>query len=206
MPFANQVAAGKQLVRRVLQSAGFVAGVTGWQLQRNGDAEFNDLTARGTIIGATIENSATDPKTSINPDGSITITNAAGGVIFDLAANGVMTWSDPAGNPLVRINPGTATIIVENTSQLRFPTNAAFENQVANLTSDVVGSPPADFAQTVISGPSTTTAGAHDWVQIQLNSAAADNSSSANMEFIYVDTGGTPHLFAHMDSTGFHIP
>jgi hypothetical protein len=56
MPFANQVAAGKQLTRQVLQSAGFLPSVAGWMISRGGDAEFNNVIVRGQIIAVTTIN------------------------------------------------------------------------------------------------------------------------------------------------------
>jgi hypothetical protein len=51
MPFSNPVMAGKQLVRNVMQSLNFVANVSGWQIARDGDAQFNDVTLTGTFNG-----------------------------------------------------------------------------------------------------------------------------------------------------------
>lgn len=49
MPFSNPIVAGNTLVRDAIQSEGFVTGVTGWSIQRNGNAEFNDVAIRGTV-------------------------------------------------------------------------------------------------------------------------------------------------------------
>jgi len=50
MPFSNPIVAGSTLVRPAIQSPDYVAGVSGWAIKRDGTAEFNDVTVRGTIV------------------------------------------------------------------------------------------------------------------------------------------------------------
>lgn len=54
MTFNNSILSGETLVRDSIQSEGFVSGSTGWSIQRDGDAEFNDVVVRGelTVSGA----------------------------------------------------------------------------------------------------------------------------------------------------------
>lgn len=54
MPFADPLVAATTLVRDAIRSEGYVAGSSGWIIERDGDAEFNDVTVRGTIAGSTI--------------------------------------------------------------------------------------------------------------------------------------------------------
>lgn len=49
MTFTNSILAGTTLVRESISSEGFVSGSTGWEIQRDGDAEFNGATFRGTV-------------------------------------------------------------------------------------------------------------------------------------------------------------
>lgn len=51
--FAHDIASGQgNLIVTALQSPNFLTGVRGWQIAKNGDAEFNDITIRGSeIIG-----------------------------------------------------------------------------------------------------------------------------------------------------------
>lgn len=49
MSFRNPIVAGVVLVRAAIQSANFLAGVSGWRILRNGDAEFNSVTLRGAL-------------------------------------------------------------------------------------------------------------------------------------------------------------
>ncbi|MBO2460964.1 hypothetical protein [Actinomadura violacea] len=48
--FNNPVVGGNDtLVREAIQSDGFQSGVSGWRIERSGDAEFNDVVVRGTV-------------------------------------------------------------------------------------------------------------------------------------------------------------
>lgn len=50
MPFNNDIAGGNgQLVRNWIQSVNYVAGSSGWRISKNGNAEFNNGTFRGSI-------------------------------------------------------------------------------------------------------------------------------------------------------------
>lgn len=67
----------------------------------------------GTVVtGATLQNSSTNPRTSINPDGSFTITNSSGAVIFKIDATGTMFWYNSTGALLLmELQPGGNTLI-----------------------------------------------------------------------------------------------
>lgn len=64
-----------------------------------------------TLTGSTIQNSTTNPKTSINPDGSITITNAAGVAVFKIGPDGTIFWFSSTGNLLMSLAPGGTQLI-----------------------------------------------------------------------------------------------
>jgi hypothetical protein len=49
MAFRNPILAGSTLIREGMESENYAAGTDGWRIERDGDAEFNDLTARGDI-------------------------------------------------------------------------------------------------------------------------------------------------------------
>lgn len=48
MPFSDPIVAGNTLIKDAIQSEGYVAGVSGWSIQRNGNAEFNSISIRGS--------------------------------------------------------------------------------------------------------------------------------------------------------------
>lgn len=50
MPFTNPIVAGTKLVRSAIQSPDYVAGVSGWSINRDGTAEFAELLARGELL------------------------------------------------------------------------------------------------------------------------------------------------------------
>jgi hypothetical protein len=98
----------------------------------------------GTIItGSTLRNSPTDPKTSINPDGSITITNAASTVIFSIGNDGTVNWYSSSGQLLMQLQPGGTQLIY---ASLTGPSGWDFEP----------GSAPNVFAQLTSATSSTT--------------------------------------------------
>lgn len=49
MTFRNSILAGNKLVREAIESPNFDAGNDGWAVNRDGTAEFNSVTVRGTV-------------------------------------------------------------------------------------------------------------------------------------------------------------
>jgi hypothetical protein len=49
VPFSNPIVAGNTLIRDAIQSEGYTPGTVGWAIERDGDAEFNDVNIRGTV-------------------------------------------------------------------------------------------------------------------------------------------------------------
>lgn len=66
MAFNNSILSGTTLVRTAMKSEGYAAGSAGWQIERDGSAEFNDLIVRGTF-------ESSDP----NSDAKIVITESS---------------------------------------------------------------------------------------------------------------------------------
>lgn len=51
MPFRNSIVGGmSKLIRAAIQSPNYVTGVSGWSINKDGTAEFNGITVRGTIL------------------------------------------------------------------------------------------------------------------------------------------------------------
>lgn len=84
MPFQNPVVAGETLVVPAIQSEGFVSGSTGWRIERDGDAEFNDVDIRGEL---TVSNA--DGEVFIGPGGA-----GVGPTVRATAADGVRVSLD----------------------------------------------------------------------------------------------------------------
>ncbi|MFC9596255.1 hypothetical protein ACFTUC_41485, partial [Streptomyces sp. NPDC056944] len=53
MGFRSSILAGDVLLREAIQSPDYAAGAAGWSINRDGTAEFNDVTVRGEIISGT---------------------------------------------------------------------------------------------------------------------------------------------------------
>lgn len=96
MPFKEVIAAGLFLVREALRSPNFKTGVSGWTINRDGSAEFNNVIVRGTITGSIFQS-----------------TNFVAGVSgFQL--NGTTGTAEFNGN--VTVNNGTITAGMIQTS------------------------------------------------------------------------------------------
>jgi hypothetical protein len=87
--FNNSILAGQgTLIRTMIQSPNYVPGVSGWTINKDGSAEFNNLSIRGTFNGTNY---------TINSDGAFFYsgTPAAGNLIQSLTSH---TGTDPFGN------------------------------------------------------------------------------------------------------------
>lgn len=49
MPFSNPIVGGVTLIRPAIQSPNFISGSSGWAIKKDGSAEFNDVTIRGSV-------------------------------------------------------------------------------------------------------------------------------------------------------------
>lgn len=68
MEFSNTIVGGSdELVRDGIQSRGFVSGSTGWRIDRNGNAEFSNITVRGSLSTGI----APDPRITIDDDATL---------------------------------------------------------------------------------------------------------------------------------------
>jgi hypothetical protein len=93
MSFTNSiVAGGGSLVRSQIKSPNFVTGVSGWIIRRDGSAEFDNLTIRGTFFGTDFE---------INSLGTFFYSGlpAAGNLIASITSAGGA--DDGHGNPFL---------------------------------------------------------------------------------------------------------
>lgn len=50
MPFTNPIVGGNKLIREAIQSPNYVAGSSGWTINRDGTAEFAQATIRGNVV------------------------------------------------------------------------------------------------------------------------------------------------------------
>lgn len=128
--FTNPVFGGNVLIRPAVRSPNYRAGIQGWSINKDGSAEFNDLTLRGEFLGANwVQNeqglffyngtpaagnligswapaAGTDPYGN-SYDVGLTI-NSSAGKIYLSALDGVFQSIGSSGN-LVTINDGQVT-------------------------------------------------------------------------------------------------
>jgi hypothetical protein len=201
---SNSILAGQgTLIRQMIQSPNYIIGVSGWTINKDGSAEFNNLTIRGTFAGTDF---VVDSSGIFFYNG----TPAAGNLILALTNVG---GSDSFGNTFIQgvtvgNDAGVQVLLatLSNTqAAIQFPTNTSIEQTAANITANNNGAGALQFLQLAVSGPRLNVAAAMDWMQILFNSANEGNTSSANMEFIYVGSNQNPHIQAVFDETGFNI-
>ena len=86
--FAHDIAGGQgNLIVTSVQSPNFVHGSSGWQIKKDGSAEFNNGTFRGTvtaatIIGSLVESASSGRRTTLDSNGDIKVYNASGAVLL----------------------------------------------------------------------------------------------------------------------------
>lgn len=114
--FSNPVSnAAGTLVRAVLKSVNFVAGLVGWQISRDGDAEFNNVSVRGTVFGD-LQSTSPVPSDAI-------ITSSVTGDAFSrlqILADGSLHWGDGTHSQdtfLVRTGPSVLMVADSLTTQ-----------------------------------------------------------------------------------------
>lgn len=91
MPFRHDIAGGNgALVITALHSPNFQAGAQGWSVDKDGSAEFNDLTIRGTFLGSDFE---------VNNAGAFFYSAAPAPDMLSVSVvPGTVTVTDPYGN------------------------------------------------------------------------------------------------------------
>ena len=103
--------AGNQgaMLINALKSANFLSGVSGWQIQRNGNAQFNNLTLRGTFYGSDY---------IINSEGAFFYsgTPANGNLIVSIAnVSGDDQFNNPYYAGVAVYNAANATVLYNGT-------------------------------------------------------------------------------------------
>lgn len=73
MPFTNPLVAGNTLIRESIQSPNYVAGVSGWTINKDGSAEFNNVVIRGTVSVTGSNNSQVVISTVSQPPESVAV-------------------------------------------------------------------------------------------------------------------------------------
>lgn len=102
MTFNNSILSGTVLARENIQSEGFVAGSSGWIVERDGDAEFNSIVVRGSVtsVGAIYTANIFDGRMNIflNSDTDQVTEWSPGGLLFhpiDGTSGLIMDYDEP---------------------------------------------------------------------------------------------------------------
>ncbi len=97
MGFGNALVAGFTLVRQAIQSANYVAGISGWMVGRDGNAEFNDVTMRGELLVADPDGSYVRVFDEDPGEGAVVLVNPADFVGHTITPGRVRSFSSDAG-------------------------------------------------------------------------------------------------------------
>lgn len=111
MPFRDPIVAGDTLVRAAIRSVNYVAGVSGWSIERDGAAEFNDVTVRGELFVTDVDGSYV----------RIYDENPGDGSVVEL---GLPTATGPNLSP-ARLRTGTDPYLGNTGLEVRGPTYGA---------------------------------------------------------------------------------
>jgi hypothetical protein len=165
--FQDELAGGIVLVRPALQSPDYQAGVSGWTINVDGSAEFNDVVVRGDLSSS-----------NYVPGVSGWHLDDAGSAEFnDVVIRGSGSGDDiiigASTEPQVRIG-STASI-----GYVAFPTNRAVEDLRAIILAGTLNPGAANEAETLqVFGPTVDTF--TDRAYMLLTSQGADGTSDAN--------------------------
>jgi hypothetical protein len=109
MPFTNEViGTNGVLIRNWLQSANYVAGASGWQITKAGNAEFNNGTFRGSLQVGTSPGKRFIVNNSITGD-VIDIYDSSNRLVFSVDNNGIVTQNDYSLNQSIQIDGAVIT-------------------------------------------------------------------------------------------------
>lgn len=168
MTFSNPIVGGTTLIRPAIHSPDYVAGESGWSINKDGTAEFNDVNFRGSAQSANYVAGVSGWKLDQGGDAEFNS--------VQIRSTGTATPVTVGGSSSPQVKLSTNA----NVALISLPTNGAVENQPAFLQSGVLNAGLANEAETLqIFGP--TVDGATDRSQIFLNSQNNDGSSQANL-------------------------
>jgi hypothetical protein len=204
--FANSIIGGmSKLIRAAIQSPNYVLGSLGWTINKDGSAEFNNVTVRGIIASGTFKGN----NFILNNAGLFIYsgTPALGNLVFSLTQ---AAGTDGFGNAYpASLSIGLATQVQvrlalngSNAGFLMFGLNSAsFVNGIVEGAIIANGGNP--YGQMLVNGPAHTGT-FKDFYGIELNSSDG-TAANAQLLAIYNDTAGAAHIQAQFDFQGLHV-
>jgi hypothetical protein len=176
--FGNPVVAGTTLVRPAIKSPNYAAGSTGWSVNQDGSAEFNNLTLRGQYFGTDY---------TFDSAGAFWFDPATGHLIAAIAAGSGSSFGEPytAGVGAYYTSPGGVIYAVNMFPGGGFvPINFLFNSGAGFQTSAQIASINATGLNidSSFSGDLTLNAGAHNIIldsPVQATSAITAQGGTA---------------------------
>lgn len=173
MTFSNPVVGGTTLIRPAIHSPDYVPGVSGWSINKDGTAEFNDVVIRGDLESDNYVPGVSGWKLDKNGQAEFHNVIIRGGGTDVPIAIGASTDS--------QVLIGTTADV----GYIQFPTNQAIEKDPTTLVAGPFASgQPFEQASFQIKGPNVD--GATDKATVRLWSEANDGSIPASF---YWETG-----------------
>lgn len=175
MQFQDELAGGIFLIRPALRSPDYVAGTSGWTVNQDGSAEFNDVTVRGDLESANYVAGVSGWHLDVN--GSAEFND----ILVRGAAAGDVVVVGPSALPQVSIG-STPT-----SGYVRWTTNRPSEGRPSEIVGGVGNSGAAnEYSALVMAGPAQTGA-ANDHVRLLVRSQPADASAEAMVQALHFD-------------------
>lgn len=211
MPWASPLVGGTTLIRTAIQSPGYVFGVSGWSINKDGSAEFNNVTARGSITASSV--SAGSGTVLLNAGGlhiqgsgqQFDINIGAGFLaraLPDVGSYAQMQGSTvflSAPNPTpvngVAVGNGQMTVNTANSGGNETPTLAVFSPTLSGKA----GCNVAFRGQSTGSGVDNST------IDVSANNITLNVATSGRTQFHRGETGSTSVSFSAMASTSFIV-
>jgi len=200
--FLGLTQGGGSLVLPSIHSPGFTAGVTGWSINKDGSAEFNNLTIRGTFFGTDF---------IINSTGLFFYfpTEALGNLVLSISPNG---GTGPFGETI-----RAGTVVVHGSSYWQLHVNNSLNAPASELVTGVASEAehaaiyaiagntglPAEFMNFWIIGPGSS----FDNIQAALTFASntANNTAIAALTMSLLQNGALLKNIMTWDANGVHI-
>ena len=144
MAFTDPIVGGTTLIRTAIRSPNYAAGTAGWTINRDGSAEFNQITSRGTVIVGTA------------PGQVILDENAGNGRLSATGIDGTKLVVDTGLTAGISMTPALSGHSYQEASIEAFVNGAGTHHPVTLMTSPCDQANPGWTSAIVLSGASAT--------------------------------------------------
>lgn len=126
--FRNPIVAGLDLIRQAIRSPNFVTGVSGWSINRDGSAEFQDIVARGDLtVNTLLAGTAGGARIEITPTNYLQVYNSSNVLIGEFNPTWLKVIGSSGGEVSLRTDVGGSTGVFFR------PTNPDVGHSVFNI-------------------------------------------------------------------------